>query len=969
MMPSDASLSPEPSPGPVGTLVAVVDDAAQPLNSISTPDQDPDLSNHSSGSKNADNTATVDTRQDEVNAGNIDVPSSPRAEQEDVVSPTPATKASTTLSSLPPSTQSSSATPAAVSSDASIDQPPSDPQADASTSAPAPPSTPRRLIITRNVTPRSSKRVLTRLSPKKPHASPVKRAKSGVKKKVGNPGNFDGKPLEFLQEELKVYKKLKPRSRARSQFFVNNYAKFTEKFPDFRLPSKKSSPPPAELTAEERAKMTESECKEWDKSYKRKMEMRDRTEEQCLRDALKAWFQWHGGDVRAKDRVSVGRFLQQVKVNDRAPKKKQIPQVVMSHPDYRDVIKNLSEETGKFDRLTKCTEAATAFLKTLTDDQRKVLEEDINAQYLAAKSRWDVRKEGSDEDKHRFNQEQYRKSLGRIVQPFLDGLRDVTGLDVGLLIGEDVDGQGNWDGAIYSAQADEAPKLADFDPEKLDANFVNFFYRWLQHLRSLSPSKDQPSGVDDQVIDSATSTSGSENPPVAPASSTPLTGKKGNNKALSPRGSDDDSGSDSDEESDWSAKDGQIEEDVEDGDKSIAAEDQDATTEDEDAEPDNGRPQTFEEERASNIKRNKALLKKLGLDRPVFEAKKPNQKRAKKERMEKAVTVGTQRRSERNKGVVKSYAEGEAAQDHSEDTVPSEENDLVQRDALSRLMDMRKHFLDNDVPTVDLEVKPLSSDELVKDGDHAAPNADGLLEVAEAGEDAGTRIVCEAVVEAYEKVKIPHREPFILSDLDDGPIKDVMTYLTTLPKGNSSGRPAEYTSAVYLWYDLQELWESQGYKRGKLPMKERPPLIHQWCKKGHIRGFEPSEGQEWTADYLRRQFWVWWSEANPEWRRYEGMFVLPDTDGDLSTLHQAGKDGLVLLLVVLRWWYDMADGLDINGMWMEALKSVTVVMEALINELGSLTFTGETELGTQKRKRVSEASSRVKGTASKRRKL
>ncbi|KAK7022919.1 hypothetical protein VNI00_016858 [Paramarasmius palmivorus] len=930
--------------------------------------------------------------------------------------------------------QSTDVTPDIPVSTPSVDVSNSSPAAESSGNAPVKncptaPCTPKRVKTTlvatpsSSKTPRSSKRVLTRLSPTK--------AASKGKKKAGNPGNFHGKPLEFLHEELKIYRGLKPRSKARSQFYINNFVKFKEKFPDYKLPSRKSPPPLEELTPEQRGSMSEKEIKEWEKSYKRKLESRERNDDECLRDALKTWFQWQGGDVRAKDRISVGRFLQQVKVNDRAPKKKHISQVVMSHPDFKDQVKDLSKETGRDDRLLKRTEAATTFLKTLTEDQRKVLEENINKEYQEAKVLWSARKEGSDSEKYRHAQEMYRKSLGRIVQPFLDGLRETTGLDVGLLIGEDVDGQGNWDGAI--AQAKGAPKLVDFDPEKVDTNFINYFYRWLQHLRSLSPSKEGGQSAEGQDSNATSSAAG---PSVEEASTIPVAEKqksgkkprKGKGKALSHEGSDTDLGKESvSGESDWSTDD---EDDEEAGqDKDDEGEEMVLENEglhDSGSEGEGGL--TYEQEQARNIRRNKAWLKDLGLDRPLFDKKQPRQKRTKKARIDETVTAGPPRQSARNKTDVETSKQTEALQNQAdEDSISNKDEPEQQVDDKGKLTEMSKLFIEDKAnmpefldlvnsltvigspenlawiayiselsewlefdgnaetmpkapglkPTVDsspLATPTSLADKLLStDGSstlHPTPSNDSIGE-ADRGH-LSARVVCAEVVEAYRTVVVPHREAFPISELDDGPIKDVMTYLTMLPK-EKDARPPEYTSAIFLWYDLQELWESQGYKRGKLPMTERPQLIHQWCKKGRVRGFEPVRGAESDPEYLRRQFWVWWSAANPEWRRHEGIYVLPRIDGDLSMLHQPGKDGLVLFLVILRWWYDLADGIDSDGMWTEGVKSVTCAMEALISELslnsgGGVKTTGNGEEGSKKRKRGSGRSIHERQSASKRRK-
>ncbi|KAK7021406.1 hypothetical protein VNI00_017357 [Paramarasmius palmivorus] len=528
------------------------------------------------------------------------------------------------------------------------------------------PSTPKRSVRTPFATPRSSKHVLPGISPRKTRFSPHKTlstVSTKVKKKVGHPSNFEGKPLEFLQEKLQVYKKLKPRSKARLNFYVDVYAEFKEKFPDYQIRGRKDLPPLEVLDEEKRAKMSAEEVKEWDRSHKRKEQLRARSEEEILRDALKTWFQWHGGSVRAKDKVSVGRFLERVKINDRAPKKQQMTQVVMSHPEYKDMIKGMSKETGRDDRLPKRTKAATAFLKTLTDDQRKILEENAASKYSEAREKWKARKEGADGlEKLQVEQDMYRKSLGRIVQPFLDGLREVTGLDMALLIREDVDGQGEWDGTIFSAQEESAPKLADFDSDNLDPNFINFFYRWLQHLRSLKPSKDasQNSAQNDTQNDPQSNNSGV----VEDASATIATtvSRKGKKKAKLKSLSEEESESeDSDEEiSDWSS--------------GVEDEDEEASNKGEGPASIGG----AEDEVDGNLSfEEEPLLASLGLDKPIFETtSKP--KRTKKARIDKTL---------KNETPSEESPPGEARDDQAQNEFAS--------GVRNRLMEKRKQFINN----------------------------------------------------------------------------------------------------------------------------------------------------------------------------------------------------------------------------------------------------------------------------------
>ncbi|KAK7047523.1 hypothetical protein VNI00_006289 [Paramarasmius palmivorus] len=464
------------------------------------------------------------------------------------------------------------------------------------------------------------------------------------KKRVGAPSNFDGPREEYLQEKLKIYKKLPKRSKARSELFRETFVEFIEKFPTdkYPVPGHKPQPPLPEKTEADILAMTANERKAW----KRKVKLRSRGEDEYLRDSLTNYFQWHGGDVRGAGKVSVGKFLSSVKSKEKAPKKPSLAQALIKHPQHRLSVIEKSEETSSANRLVARNKAAQGLLKDMPEEDKVALSSEVNESHRKRVEEWKASLKGDEDEKLR-----YQSSIGRIVQPLLDELHVRTGLNFALLAGLDADGKGHFDSAMYSSQPEGTTKLVNFSPEKLE-DFMGFFYLWLNHLAQSQESKDSNAsepGPSSEPARSGKSEKGKSRK-----------GKKARGKAVTDESEDIETDDDDELSTDSDSQDheGPTEDEEDLGDEDEDGEAVGAGIGGELESSSRSGLSSYEVERANNIARNKMMLKELGLDKPFIESKKAQ--RPVKKRNPKTTTQPKElRRSTRKKTEVTTYADTE----------------------------------------------------------------------------------------------------------------------------------------------------------------------------------------------------------------------------------------------------------------------------------------------------------------------
>jgi hypothetical protein len=118
-----------------------------------------------------------------------------------------------------------------------------------------------------------------------------------------------------------------------------------------------------------------------------------------------------------------------------------------------------------------------------------------------------------------------------------------------------------------------------------------------------------------------------------------------------------------------------------------------------------------------------------------------------------------------------------------------------------------------------------------------------------------------------------------------------------------------------------------------LTKENRPKGFPKWSKNGRDRPAGRKVPDTAKLDDMRATWWKWWDSANPTARSRDEGRILPDDCDCWEELHLPGKEGFRLFLIALRWWYDLAEGVDKEWYWEQALKSVYITMCKLLDDL------------------------------------
>jgi len=78
---------------------------------------------------------------------------------------------------------------------------------------------------------------------------------------------------------------------------------------------------------------------------------------------------------------------------------------------------------------------------------------------------------------------------------------------------------------------------------------------------------------------------------------------------------------------------------------------------------------------------------------------------------------------------------------------------------------------------------------------------------------------------------------------------------------------------------------------------------------------------------LVKLFWQWWTATNPSWRTLDkNVLVYGRQLGYWGGHIYCGSRGILLALVALRWWWDLAETENDFGTWRAAVSNVHWVL-------------------------------------------
>ncbi|KAJ6450444.1 hypothetical protein C8R47DRAFT_1230259 [Mycena vitilis] len=140
---------------------------------------------------------------------------------------------------------------------------------------------------------------------------------------------------------------------------------------------------------------------------------------------------------------------------------------------------------------------------------------------------------------------------------------------------------------------------------------------------------------------------------------------------------------------------------------------------------------------------------------------------------------------------------------------------------------------------------------------------------------------------------------------------------------------AVWESAVELWWTREKAAGFNGPPKGA-NVKLRPKEVKGWVARARTGGPNPA-----IVDVIgfSVDWWKWWVAINPPWRQLEGGRRLKrEGEGDWESAAQTGPNGMLNVLVCLRWWRDVLRS-DL-GEWEEALADVEWLLKEVIRTEG-----------------------------------
>ncbi|KAJ7029316.1 hypothetical protein C8F04DRAFT_907643, partial [Mycena alexandri] len=137
-----------------------------------------------------------------------------------------------------------------------------------------------------------------------------------------------------------------------------------------------------------------------------------------------------------------------------------------------------------------------------------------------------------------------------------------------------------------------------------------------------------------------------------------------------------------------------------------------------------------------------------------------------------------------------------------------------------------------------------------------------------------------------------------------------------------------WTKLVNLWWDYEKAARFLGPAKGK-GTAIRPKEVSGWINRARTGGPSPAIIDVYS---FASRWWAWWVEINPAWRARTGGVVMKrlakEGEGDWGSVASTGPNGMLNILICLRWWYDALGGNEGGKAgWKEALEDVVWALE------------------------------------------
>ncbi|KAL0574844.1 hypothetical protein V5O48_007117 [Marasmius crinis-equi] len=420
-----------------------------------------------------------------------------------------------------------------------------------------------------------------------------------AKRRRGNPGAFTDTQRDYFESHYDEF--LSHPRKDKAKFWDSFFPTYFELFPVEDFP-----PPPVakalgNLSEADRAALGNKELKARKRSEKR----RELDEYGRMKDSIKNWYQQR----QKKGSNSVQPFLRRIALvqKDPPPRKRQLRQFLITHPEYKDKVVARSTETSARNRLDRRLEAASDMIAEMPQEEKARVIQERDKLHQNAKAVWVEKNKGNGlpqvDEEERVSA---RESLPAFIQPLLEVVQDMTGYLVFFQAGVD------------TGDSDPRSRFESISVSTFGTDFNAWLKAVKEHAPSLSSSPQEDSqepaatlqqeGASSGAATSGAGQKGSRN------NSKKTTRKQRNNDGVEEEEEEDSPVLDDDsDESDGSDVD-QLNDDAGDGEGGGDGEGEDDSEGEAEPRKRRGVPYSaYELQRMENIERNKQLLAKLGL--------------------------------------------------------------------------------------------------------------------------------------------------------------------------------------------------------------------------------------------------------------------------------------------------------------------------------------------------------------------
>ncbi|KAL0566133.1 hypothetical protein V5O48_015883 [Marasmius crinis-equi] len=317
---------------------------------------------------------------------------------------------------------------------------------------------------------------------------------------------FSREAVVFLNTHLPDFLGLASK-KARRAFWPVLLPAFMSQFPDQLELERNVKVKPVKAKSDKQLMAMSQKAR---RAFKARLKRSRFSPEQRLIFRVKNWFWWRLGRKKG-DKKPFQPLFDEMKKGKNPPRRRQLAHLVLD--EFTEEVMALSEETSHLDQLNCRMDAARKLLQTMEPQVVAALEKKREDEFQVKMRKYkgqqatleeDEGEEGEQQDVEEGEGEQSSKAEASpaagwskmtveqraemlrcregfipVVQPFLDGLRDLTGYSMVLLAGVCTDPK---EKRFTQATPDNMPDFAEHSGDKFK-DFGKLFWRWLRDIK------------------------------------------------------------------------------------------------------------------------------------------------------------------------------------------------------------------------------------------------------------------------------------------------------------------------------------------------------------------------------------------------------------------------------------------------------------------------------------------------------